>query len=115
MTVQHILVGFKNSVRGKEITRSKSQAKKLAFELLDRAEAGEDFGALVEEYTDDSAPGIYVMANDDTGVPQGAFKRSQMAVSFGDVAFRLEVGAIGIAKHHAMNSPFSYHIIKRLE
>lgn len=115
VTVQHILIGFKKTVKGKELDRSKAQAKALAYELLDRAEAGEDFAALVEEYTDDRVPGIYVIANDQSGVPQGAFKRRDLAVSFGDVAFRLDVGEVGLAKYHAANSPFGFHVIKRLE
>ena len=113
--VQHILIGFKKTIQGKTIDRSKSEAKELAYELYDRAVAGEDFGELVEEYTDDRAPGIYVIANDETGVPKGAFRRRQLAVSFGDVSFRLEVGEVGVAKYHSSNSPFGFHVIKRLE
>lgn len=113
--VQHILIGFSGSVPNKEIDRTRKEAKNLAYDLIDRAEAGEDFAALVEEYTDDSAPGIYRMTNDEAPAQEGAYRRRDMATSFGDIAFRLEVGEFGLAKHHAELSPFGYHIIKRLE
>src|SRR3954466_10976094 len=65
--VQHILIGFTGSVQGKRITRSKEEAKTLAYQLLDQARAGADFDALVRQHTDDSPPGIYGMSN--IGVP----------------------------------------------
>ncbi len=114
VTVQHVLISFKGKV-DKPVERTKKEAEKLAWEIFDRAEAGEDFDALVQEYTDDSHPGIYTMVN--RGVPQkpGASKRDDMAASFGDVSFKLEVGEVGMARFHAQLSPFGYHIIKRLE
>jgi len=114
VTVQHILISFKGKVT-KPVERSKKQADKLAWEIFDRAEAGEDFDALVQEYTDDKHPGIYTMVN--RGIPQkaGMSKREGMAVSFGDISFRLEVGEIGMARFHAELSPFGWHIIKRIE
>ena len=38
--VQHILIGFQGSVRGKDITRTKEEAKKLAYKILNRAVLG---------------------------------------------------------------------------
>ena len=113
--VQHILVSFKGKIRGKEITRKKKQAQVLAEKLLERALAGEEFDALVKEYTDDSYPGIFVLGNLDTPKPPKGFTRDEMALYFGDVAFDLEVDEIGMAKYHPFNSPYGWHIIKRLE
>jgi len=114
VTVQHVLISFKGKT-SEPVERTKKQAEKLAWEIFDRAEAGEDFDALVQEYTNDSHPGIYTMVN--RGVPQkaGTSKREDMAVSFGDVSFRLDVGEIGMARFHVELSPFGWHIIKRLE
>ena len=53
VTVQHVLISFKGKT-DKPVERSKKQAEKLAWEIFDRAEAGEDFDVLVKEYTDDS-------------------------------------------------------------
>lgn len=117
--VQHILIGFQGSVPRKDIKRTMAESEALAKELLAKAKEGADFGAMVSAHTDDSAPGIYVMS--DNGVdallyPDGeVFKRSEMAKSFGDVAFQLNVGEIGMADYNVLNSPFGWHIIKRLE
>jgi hypothetical protein len=34
---------------------------------------------------------------------------------FGDVAFGLAVGEVGLAAYHAATSPYGWHVIKRLE
>ena len=117
ITVQHILIGFQGSVRGKSITRTKEEAKTLAEELLKKAKAGEDFDTLVKEHTDDSHPGIYKMANH--GVPgdraNRVYSRGQMVPAFGNVGFPLDVGGVGMAAHDPRNSPYGWHIVKRVE
>jgi len=124
VTVQHILIGFEGSVPGKNITRTKESARALATDVYARAKKGEDFDALVKQYTDDSAPGIYAMSNTDVPpkpIPPGAratgreFPRGNMVKSFGDVAFSLKVGEIGMAEYDHANSRFGWHIVKRLE
>jgi peptidyl-prolyl cis-trans isomerase C len=120
ITVQHILIGFKDAIgfQGqappKAAIRTQEEAKTLAYDLLNRVKAGEDFDKLVTEFTDDSPPGIYSLAN--IGVqPQGAgeYERRGMVSAFGDVGFALKVGEIGIADYEPTTSPFGYHIIKR--
>ena len=120
--LQHILIGFEGSVRGKRIERTKEEAKERAEKILKFAQDGEDFDELVKSFTDDSAPGIYNVAN--YGLPgdkssddpsNHVYKRSGMAHAFGDVGFPLEVGEIGMASHHEKFSPYGWHIIKRLE
>ena len=115
VVVQHLLVGFKKSVRGKNLDRTKKEAEALAEEILQRAKAGEKFGDLVQEYTDDKAPGIYKMVNFSEPRPSRGFHRSQMVPNFGKVAFSLEVGEVGLANYHPGNSPYGWHVIKRLE
>ena len=115
VVVQHILIGFKKSLPGRTLERSRKQARALAESLLARAEEGEDFDALVKEYTDDQYPGKYLMINDEVKQVRGATKRSSMVARFGDVAFSLEVDQVDMAAHHAALSPFGWHIIKRLE
>jgi parvulin-like peptidyl-prolyl isomerase len=115
VAVQHILIGFKKSIRGKELERTKKEAQALAEELLDRARAGEEFDALVKEYTDERYPGIYRLTNFDAPLMQGAHERKGMVANFGQVAFSLEVGEVGLAKFHPANSPYGWHVIKRLE
>jgi len=115
VVVQHILIGFKGSVRGKAIERSKKEAKALADEVLARAQAGEDFDALVKQYTDDRAPGRYKLTNNGAPRENGAQQRGDMVPRFGDIAFSLEPGQVGMAEYSAGSSPFGWHIIKRLE
>src|SRR6266853_1848117 len=45
--VQHVLIGFSGSVPGKNITRTKEEAMKLAHEILDKARKGANFDSLV--------------------------------------------------------------------
>jgi parvulin-like peptidyl-prolyl isomerase len=115
--VQHILIGFSGSVPGKTIERSQEEARKLAEDVLARAKKGEDFDALVREYTADSPPGLYWMANNGMSQKPGVqmFMRSRMVKGFGDVGFSLDVGEIGMAEYDANDSPFGWHIIKRVE
>jgi len=115
ITVQHILIGFKNRIPDKPLERSKQEAKKLAFELLQRAQDGEDFDALVKEYTNDNFPGIMLVTNSKAPQVAGGRKRSQLVPKFGDVAFRLEVGEVGMANFNTAVCPYGWHIIKRLE
>ena len=113
--VQHILIGFSGSVPGKGITRTKEEAKKLAYEILDRARKGEDFDELVRKFTDDSPPGIYGMAGNGVAPAPGEYARSGMVAAFGNVGFAISPGNIGIADYDPAASPFGWHIIKRLK
>jgi len=114
--VQHILIGATGTVPGKSITRTMDEAKTLAYQLADRARKGEDYGALVAQYTDDAAPGIYGMANRGvTPSGQNEYGRDNMVPAFGNVGFKLAVGEIGVADFDPQTSPYGYHVIKRVE
>ena len=52
ITVQHILISFRETPV--KADRTKEDAEKLAQEILKRAKDGEDFSALVKEYSDDN-------------------------------------------------------------
>ena len=115
ITIQHVLIGFAGSVPGKNITRTQDEAKKLAEEILTRAKQGENFDELVKKYTDDSAPGIYSMANNGVAPAAGEYPRGRMVAAFGDAGFPLQVGEIGMASYDKAKSPFGWHIVKRLK
>ena len=55
------------------------------------------------------------MTNRGAAAPPNTYKRSDMALSFGDVSFKLDVGEIGMAGFNPELSPYGWHIIKRLE
>ena len=89
VAVQHLLVAFQGSINKEGVTRTQEEAEKLAQELFERARGGEDFDALVKEYTDDQYPGIYRMTN--TGIEADRaveYPRGGMVKAFGDVSFQ---------------------------
>jgi parvulin-like peptidyl-prolyl isomerase len=102
-------------VPNKDIQRTKKEAEVLAQQVFEQAKGGADFEALVKEHTNDSFPGIYVLTNEDAPRVQGSRRRSDMVARFGDVAFGLAVGEVGLATYHAALSPYGWHVIKRLE
>jgi hypothetical protein len=112
--VQHILIGRSNP-RLPQVSRSDAEAEVRAAEVYAKIKGGADFGSLVAEFTDDSAPGIYTMMQTGTPAAPGAFTRDGMARAFGDVGWRLDVGEVGVAPYHDSDSPFGWHIIKRLK
>ena len=122
ITVQHVLIAFEGSVPGKSIARSQEDAEKLANEIFAKAQAGEDFDKLVKEYTDDSPPGIYHMANfkqksdmNNRVAANMVFPRTGMVGAFGNVGFPLKVGEVGLANYDTAESKYGWHIIKRLK
>jgi parvulin-like peptidyl-prolyl isomerase len=116
IVVQHILIGAEGLVRGKNITRNLDEAKTLAYQLLERARAGEDFDELVRAHTDDAFPGRYGMANRGiTPSGPGEYGRDNMVPAFGNVGFTLAVGEVGIADYDQQTSPYGYHVIKRVQ
>lgn len=113
--VQHILIAFSGTLPGKNVTRTQDEAKKLAYDVLARAKKGEDYDALVKQYTDDSAPGIYGMSNLGAQPAAGEHPRNGMVPAFGNVGFKLKVGEFGVADYDPKTSPYGYHIIKRVK
>ncbi|MCB9894202.1 MAG: peptidylprolyl isomerase [Planctomycetes bacterium] len=113
--VQHLLVAHKGAGIG-GVTRSMDEAEKLTAELYAQIKGGADFDALVKENTDDAHPGIYGMTMSGSGDRgRNVYPRKGMVAAFGDVGWRLDVGEVGVAPYHDRNSPYGWHIIKRLK
>lgn len=114
VTIQHILISFAGA--GTKASRTRDEAAALADATFQRARQGEDFSGLVSALTDDSAPGIYALANTHVTVRSAnEYPRSGMVPAFGDVGFSLAVGEIGMAVYDPGRSPYGWHIIKRLQ
>src|SRR5262245_55908873 len=99
VTVQHVLVSFSGRLPGKAVTRTKEEAEKLDRELLERVRKGEEFDALVKQYTDDQHPGLYTLVNRSRSQAAGEYGREQLVAGFGDVSFKLQVGDIGLCEY----------------
>jgi len=116
--VQHILLAV--AVGGaEEGGRSHGKAEALAAEVYARAAAGEEFDTLERNYSSDVHPGIHRMsARPAEGA--GIIARGDMLPGVGDVAWRLEVGEIGVVPYDGdgsgpgTKSPRGYHVVKRL-
>lgn len=113
--VQHILIAFGSSLPDRKIDRDQAAAKELAVQVLKEARKTDDFGALVKAHSDDQVPGIFEITNHDAERTSGQFARSEMPKALGDLAFKLEVGEVGMAAYDGDTAPYGFHILKRLE
>lgn len=116
VTVRHILISFKGACRADNVGRTQEDARRLAEKIWRKAKGGADFTKLAEGYSDDPGSGEYTMCN-STAVPSpdGEFPRKGMVKGFGDLSFRLHVGQVGLLPYDAKDSPFGWHIIKRVK
>jgi len=114
ITVEHVLIAFKDT--GTKATRSKDEARKLAYEVLNRAKTGEDFTKLRKELSDDSPDGgVYTLVNNGVAKQGAEYERTGMVPAFGDVGFTLSLNEIGLAEHDPRSSPYGWHVIKRIK
>ncbi|NND66519.1 MAG: hypothetical protein HKN19_02930 [Halioglobus sp.] len=84
--------------------RSEEEAQEIANTVMEKLEAGEDFGKLAQEYSDDEG----------TKVKDGSlgyFTRGRMVKPFEEAAFALKDGEVGDISP-LIKSRFGFHVIK---
>jgi peptidyl-prolyl cis-trans isomerase D len=95
--VRHILIAF----RAGDPPGARAAARAKAADALKRIKAGEDFGTLAKEVSDDRASAAQ-------GGDLGEITRGQVVKEFGDAAFNLKPGEVS----PVVESQFGFHVIR---
>lgn len=99
VVVRHILISTQDEATGEPLAEEKiAEKKKLAEEVLNKAKSGEDFEALVKQYSEDKG-----------SIEQGGeyvFGRGQMVTEFENWSFSAKEGDMGIVQ-----TSYGFHII----
>ncbi len=117
VTVKHILFKFPEAAQGEELATTEAEGelktteevKALAEDVLAKVKAGEDFDALMNEYSEDSRDEAGKLAN-----PEGYFVKKDGTTyvkAFTDAAWTLK--NVGDYTTELVETEYGYHILKR--
>jgi len=112
--VQHVLVAVQGTgVPG--VTRTKEEAERLAQQVLERAQKGQDFRELVRLYSDERrGDGTLRIANFGMTAGPDEYERGRLARGFARAAFALEPGDITLVPWDPPGSPYGWHVLRRI-
>lgn len=102
LSAKHILIQYDGAERSNH-TRSKSEARAQAQDLVRRLRAGADFDSLVQAFSDE--PGSAARNGN-----LGTFRKGQMVAPFEAAVERLKIGEVS----GVVETAFGFHIIVRL-
>ena len=114
VVVQHVLIACKDSDIV-NVTRTRDEAERVANQVLGMAKAGRDFDELVRLYSDDRhADGAVAIANWGVLAEGDELGRADLARDFTKAAFSLGVGEIGLVPYRPPESPYGWHVVRRI-
>ena len=119
--VDRILISFKGAHSALQASRSKEDARKLAYELYEKIRSGARFLELRNGYSDDRVEGAPLPRGPfricNFGVqpaPVGEYARVRSTEpSFTDLAFALKPDQLGMVDYHAKDANLGWSIVKR--
>ncbi len=104
ISAAHILIMYQGSMKAPaEITITKAEALEQIKKIKEKIAAGADFSELAKLYSD--------CPSSKNGGVLSEFSRGDMVKPFEEAAFKLKVGKVS----DIVETPFGYHIIKRLK
>ncbi|MCZ6573018.1 MAG: peptidylprolyl isomerase [Planctomycetota bacterium] len=120
--VDRILISFKGAHAALHASRSKQEARKLAYELYERIRSGARFVELRNAYSDDRVEGApqprepFRISNFGVQTaPIGEFARERSnEPAFTDLAFALRPGDVGMVDYHPKDANLGWSIVRRL-
>jgi hypothetical protein len=99
----HILIRYAGALRTTpDVTRSKDEARKLAEQVVKKLQAGADWTATANQYTEDPS-------GKGQGGKLGTFPKGRMVPEFDNQVFALAPGGIS----GVVETGFGFHVIKR--
>lgn len=101
VSAKHVLIQFEyTDANGNKATRTDAEALAVANEVKAKADAGDDFNALMKQY------------NEDPGEPDEGytFGKGEMVAEFESASFALGIGQIS----QPVKTVYGYHVIKRV-
>jgi hypothetical protein len=103
--VKHILIGWaggdQHDPRAQK--RTKQDAEALVHTVLDQIAKGEDFDALMKQYSED--PG-----SSSSAIAYKVAPDASLVIEFKQLGLRLKIGEVGVVQ-----SEFGFHIMKRVQ
>ncbi len=124
VTVRVLLLAFEGSgVPGVDSTRSRAEARELAFSLAAAIDGGADVDDAFTLGRDGLPPNsntlprgvVQRLTNTDVDTLEGETPRANIEKGLGDLAFSLESGAVGVVEWSREESPLGYRVVVRLK
>jgi PPIC-type PPIASE domain len=108
--VKHVLIGWRelsanmqSKLDERAAKRDRAEADTLAVDILKRCSAGEDIDKLMADYSEDSGSAKSARVYDVTA-------DAKLVFEFKRLSLRLKLGECGLVQ-----SPYGWHVIKRVE